>query len=679
MISVSFQGNIMGFSLLFMVSSGRIEKSCTTGGIRWNGDYPMNSTGNNKKNVLKKSWLFTHINCCMLNMGPLFIFECIYFFIGYFAVYRLSETLFFDIVSLRGFTLVEAGDLSIILNDWQCLIAAIIVLLCFSFFLAVECAAVILTCQASRRGEKMAVFALFKLSATKALKILLPWNWPFLLHGLLLFPIFNFGFVFKAISEWNVSSILASVFDFSYGRLIAAAVLLCVVIIGILFVFVYHFFVLNGDSYFTAVKKSVMMVRGRVIKTGFYLTGAVLAPYLILVLVLVPIGIIFYRLFGAEIVNMVFERAAHADLNAFFTDAQNRLSVLSMVFAALSSAMITTALSLMNMPVFLITVDAAFYNNGGENYVKRTTNPTGSGHYANKKRQNDIGYYVVTGILLAVFVSYQAYGLLNLMFWGSTNTVGRLMVAAHRGDTAKAPENTKAAILKAIETGADCVEVDVVETKDGVLILCHDLNLKRICGIKKDVGTMTYRELKTLDIGSHDNRAFSGERFLTLDEAMTLCDGKIKMNIELKPSKHDHELAEKAVDIFHNHFFYQKGFISSLNEKILIRVEALDPMITTCLDMFVPAQKARLCPVDIYSVKAEYLTDDLFNILEKNGKQCWAWTVNDEQNMTKLIDKGIAGIVTDHSEQALVLAKTRQVRDADFMKRAFFQSLFHIY
>ena len=285
----------------------------------------------------------------------------------------------------------------------------------------------------------------------------------------------------------------------------------------------------------------------------------------------------------------------------------------------------------------------------------------------------------MVGLLIAVFVSYQAYSLLNLMFWGSTNAVGRLMVAAHRGDSAGAPENTKAAILKAITDGADYVEIDVVETKDGELILCHDLNLKRICGIKKDIGTMTYQELKDLDIGSHYNRSFSKERFLTLNEAMNLCDGKIKMNIELKPSPHDHQLVEKAVDIFHNHFFYPKGFISSLNEKVLTRVESLDPMITTCLDTFVPANKTRLCSADIYSVKAEFLSDDLLNILEKNGKQCWAWTVNDEERMAKLIDKGITGIVTDRPKQALALAKSRQVTDAAFMRKAYLYSLFHIF
>ncbi|MBQ3335535.1 MAG: glycerophosphoryl diester phosphodiesterase membrane domain-containing protein [Eubacteriaceae bacterium] len=533
-----------------------------------------------------------------------------------------------------------------------------------------------MACHASRLGRKMSVPSLFKSSFSKAARLILPVNWPFFLHGCLLIPVFNVGFVAKAVSEWQVISLLTPIFAFPYGPFIAAVLLLCVLMIGVSFAFAFHFFVLNGDSYVASVKKSVWLIRGKRVKTLLYLTASIAAPYVFAALVLLPAGLLVYRFFGAEIVGTLFERAAGADLNAFFTDAEHRFSVLSMVFAALSGAMLTAALSLLNLPIFMMAVDVAFCRASGQRYIRPVRI---SSEFPKKIRQSHGGYGVVIGLLLAVFVSYQAYGLLNLMFWGSTNTVGRLMVAAHRGDTAKAPENTKAAILKAIETRADCVEVDVVETKDGVLILCHDLNLKRICGIKKDIGTMTYRELKTLDIGSHDDRAFSGERFLTLDEAMTLCDGKIKMNIELKPSKHDHELAEKAVDIFHNHFFYQKGFISSLDEKILTRVETLDPMITTCLDMFVPAKKARLCPVDIYSVKAEYLTDDLFNILEKNGKQCWAWTVNDEQNMTKLIDKGIAGIVTDHSEQALVLAKTRQVRDANFMKRAFIQSLFHIY
>ena len=636
----------------------------------------MNSRGKTNQNPPQKSRLLAQIDRCALNMGSLVIFECFYFFVGYFAVFRLSKIVFFDVVSLRGFTIAQAGDMFVLLSDSFCLIAAIVMMVFFSFYIAVECAAVILACNASRRGERLSVSDLFKLSMLKALKLFFPVNWPFLIHGIILIPVFHFGFVFKAVTDWEI---LTPVLHMPYWPLFIAAVLFCVLTIGAWCVYAFHFFVLNDDAYLTAVQKSVIMVRGKLIQTELYLILSMLAPYLLAALTIAPFVIVFYNLSGFEVLNAVFERAAVADLNAFFGDHQNRTAVLSMVLAALGSAMMTTVLSLINAPMTMVAVDAAFYQNGGKRLVKRIRIRTKKRFRSRKKTSNPTGYYAVIGLLLAVFVSYQAYGLLNLMFWGSTNAVGRLMVAAHRGDSAQAPENTKAAILKAIDDGADYVEVDVTATKDGVLILCHDLNLKRFCGINKKIADMTYDELKNLDIGSHYNRAFAKERFLTLDEAMTLCDGKIKMNIELKPSGRDDHLAEKAVDIFHNHFFYQKGFISSLNKKTLIRVETLDPLITTCLDTFAPADKTRLCEADIYSVQAKYLTDELLNNLEKNGKQCWAWTVNNEDKMSELIDKGITGIVTDRPNQALTLAKTRQVTDANFMRQAYWRSLFHIY
>lgn len=641
----------------------------------------MDSTRTIKKATLSRVRLLTHIDCCTLNLGTLFIFTCVCFFVGYFAVFRLSETLFFEVVSHRGFNLVQAGDLAVILSDRLCLSAAVLMLLLFSFFILFECAAVIIACHASLRGQKMTVSALFRLSFMKGLKLFLPANWPFFLHGLLLFPVFNIGLVYKAVSQWHVSALLAPNLDLPFGTFLACTGLglLCAVMIGTWFVFAFHFFVLNGETYLTSAKRSVMMVRGQFVQTAFYLIVAVVAPYLFLALMLVPVGILFNGLFGMEMVNTVFERVAHIDFNAFFTDAQNRLSVLSVVFAALMSTVTTTALSLVNAPVFTMTIDAVFYRSGAEKYLNLAKALPEKSSLSRNKELSNGGYYTIVGLMLAVFVSYQAYALLNLMFWGSTNTVGRLMIAAHRGDTAKAPENTKSAIMNAIAAGADYVEIDVVETKDRELVLCHDVNLKRVCGIDQDIGTMTYQELKTLDIGSHYNRAFTKERFLTLDEAMTLCDGKIKMNIELKRSKHDDHMEEKAVDVFHNHFFYQKGFISSLDKNLLNRVKTLNPMITTCLDTFVPSDKIELCSADIYSVKAEYLTDDLLNTLEKTGKKCWAWTVNDEQSMTKLIDKGIAGIVSDHPRRALSLAKTRQVSDADFVKRSYLYSFFHIY
>ncbi|MBQ3335534.1 MAG: hypothetical protein IJG85_08130 [Eubacteriaceae bacterium] len=66
-----------------------------------------------------------------LNMGTLFIFECICFFVGYFGVYRLSKTLFFNVISHQRFNLAQSGDLSVILGNRYCLAVVVFMLMVF--------------------------------------------------------------------------------------------------------------------------------------------------------------------------------------------------------------------------------------------------------------------------------------------------------------------------------------------------------------------------------------------------------------------------------------------------------------------------------------------------------------------------------------------------------------------
>lgn len=64
------------------------------------------------------------------------------------------------------------------------------------------------------------------------------------------------------------------------------------------------------------------------------------------------------------------------------------------------------------------------------------------------------------------------------------------MITAHRGDQSAAPENTLSAFEAAIENGADYIELDVTETKDGVLVILHDDSLMRTAGLEKISGML---------------------------------------------------------------------------------------------------------------------------------------------------------------------------------------------
>src|SRR5436309_8381837 len=110
----------------------------------------------------------------------------------------------------------------------------------------------------------------------------------------------------------------------------------------------------------------------------------------------------------------------------------------------------------------------------------------------------------------------------------------RLMRIAHRGASGHCPENTRAAFLRAIELGADMVELDCQITRDGAVVVIHDETLVRTTNGRGRVRDHTLKEIKRLDAGSWFRREFAGEEVLTLEEAVAILRGRVQLNLEIK-------------------------------------------------------------------------------------------------------------------------------------------------
>jgi glycerophosphoryl diester phosphodiesterase len=111
---------------------------------------------------------------------------------------------------------------------------------------------------------------------------------------------------------------------------------------------------------------------------------------------------------------------------------------------------------------------------------------------------------------------------------------GRPRIVAHRGASAERPEDTLCAIGRAIEAGAQVVEIDVRASKDGILFLLHDPTLDRTTDGTGPAAERTMAELKKLDAGAWFNEAYRGEPIPTLGQALELCRGKIDVLLDLK-------------------------------------------------------------------------------------------------------------------------------------------------
>jgi len=135
----------------------------------------------------------------------------------------------------------------------------------------------------------------------------------------------------------------------------------------------------------------------------------------------------------------------------------------------------------------------------------------------------------VLGIVLAAAAVVRADG--------GAATRPAVVIIAHRGASADAPENTLAAFRLGYEQGADAVELDVFLSADGHPVVIHDANTKRTAGVDKRVAAQTLAELRALDagdFGAWKGKGFKGERIPTLDEALALVPAGRRMFIEIK-------------------------------------------------------------------------------------------------------------------------------------------------
>ncbi|MGV8025216.1 MAG: glycerophosphodiester phosphodiesterase [Anaerolineaceae bacterium] len=121
------------------------------------------------------------------------------------------------------------------------------------------------------------------------------------------------------------------------------------------------------------------------------------------------------------------------------------------------------------------------------------------------------------------------------------------VVFAHRGANKYAPENTLASFRKALELGAQALELDITLSKDGAVVVIHDDTVDRTTNGKGAVADLNLAEIKKLDAGAWFSKDFAGEAIPTLEEVLALVQDKALINIEIKNAgKRNEELVQKA-------------------------------------------------------------------------------------------------------------------------------------
>ena len=240
----------------------------------------------------------------------------------------------------------------------------------------------------------------------------------------------------------------------------------------------------------------------------------------------------------------------------------------------------------------------------------------------------------------------------------------RVMVIAHRGASAYAPENTIAAFRKAVELKADALEVDVRQSKDAHLVILHDATVNRTTNGKGNVADLTLDELRQLDAGSWFNGEFEGEGIPTLEEVVALLDTTTVLIIEVKEGSTIYPNIERhVVDVIKNSGKEKQVILKSFDREVLDKLKELAPSIARLYvyAFHIPwlglVIDRGITVGDVFDVDVQYLqphwyllTQSFTKSAQQKGLKVVAWGVDDEKDMKKAISYGVDGIETDYPD-----------------------------
>lgn len=252
--------------------------------------------------------------------------------------------------------------------------------------------------------------------------------------------------------------------------------------------------------------------------------------------------------------------------------------------------------------------------------------------------------WIVTGLVLTVPLA----ALIGVSAIGDVRLEDDVQITAHRGASGDAPENTMASVRRAIADGADWVEIDVQETRDGVVIVAHDSDLKKVSGVDTKIWEATAEELRSIDIGSYFGPEFSGERVPLLTEVLEECRGKVGVNIELKYYGHNQSLEQRVVDIVEAAGMREHIVVMSLKAEGIAKIKQLRPNWTVGLLTAVAAGDLSRANADFLAVNAKIATPSFIQSAHRRGKQVYTWTVNDRNLMSIMISRGADNLITDY-------------------------------
>lgn len=240
----------------------------------------------------------------------------------------------------------------------------------------------------------------------------------------------------------------------------------------------------------------------------------------------------------------------------------------------------------------------------------------------------------------------------------------RILRFAHRGASARAPENTLPAFEEAIRLGVDYIECDVRLSADGAALVIHDATVDRTTDGHGAVAALSTGAIRRLDAGLWFAPRFRGTRVPTLEEALEATRGRCGLNIEIKddngrsrllPGSSQGPPPAALIDAVQRAITRCGSpaniILSSFSRRTLLRAHAAMPRCAAgaLYSRSVPRLRPLLDRVRLSSIHlhARLATSARLRSVHRLGLPVYVWPAEDPDEMRRLAGIGVDGIMTN--------------------------------
>ncbi|MGS2721815.1 glycerophosphodiester phosphodiesterase [Paraglaciecola aestuariivivens] len=224
-----------------------------------------------------------------------------------------------------------------------------------------------------------------------------------------------------------------------------------------------------------------------------------------------------------------------------------------------------------------------------------------------------------------------------------------MLIFAHRGASAVAPENTLLAMQKALNQGCDGIELDVQQLGNELVVI-HDQRVSRTTNGVKLLRNYSLAELQALDAGE-------GQSIPTLWQVLSLIDGRCLVNIEIKQVQ-NLNLVQKCIEqaIQHCHFSLPQFIVSSFDHPLLKQFKQLCPQVKVgALTASKPLHYAQFAQqLMAYSVNVDFAFLDLAFVQDAKQRnlKLFVYTVDEAEDLLQLKDWKVDGVFCNNPGHA---------------------------